>query len=279
MEKIFEWRQAETLRQRKFEGGSRKILLPIGRFARYILTALFAMKSHFGDQYPAAVTINGVWMPLVTERRWTRYYASKNPNMGFQVSRFMDGSATITFQEFAREWPDWSERERQDFCSACSWLHEQPDYPDILRYIMQHGGPKDWSAIASPVGASLPQDEAFDLLTRALRSTDLGIACNIVQGIAVTKHRDAERVLRAHLSALWSQPALSDDDDFNNWFAYGATCCIKHLIEIGAPREDFAEHVQELAKHACANNRDSCRRFLAKYFPWLNEQPNAPGNA
>ena len=101
------------------------------------------MKSQFGGEYPAAVTFEGVRMPLVSERRWTRSYASKDPNRGFEVSRFMDGSAAITFQELASEWPQWNKRDRHDFCSACSWLHKQGDYPDILRFIMQHGDPDD----------------------------------------------------------------------------------------------------------------------------------------
>ena len=229
------------------------------------------MKNYFGDEYPAAVTINGVRMPLVSERRWTRSYAAEDRKMWHMVSRFMDGSAAITFVEFTRDWPKWSEGERQDFCAACAWLHEQADYPDILRYIMQHGDPDDWLSIANSVAARLPRDEAFHLLTRALRSTDLGRACNICQGISLTKHPDAESVLRAQLAALWSAPSLWDDDDFNNWFAYGATCCIEHLIDVGAPPEDFSDHVRALAKHACAENRAACRRFLSKHFPWLND--------
>ena len=236
------------------------------------------MKSYFGDEYPAAVTINGVRMPLVSERRWTRSYATDEPKMGSEVSRFMDGSAHITFQEFASEWPTWSERERRDFCGACSWLHEQADFPDILRCIMQHGGPDDWSAIANSVGKRLPQSEAFDLLTRALHSSDLDSACNVAQGISLTKHPDAERVLRAHLAALWSHPSLWDDDEFNNWFAYGAKCCIEQLITVGARPDDFTEQVRALSAHPCAGNRDSCRRFLPKHFPWLNDSTNATGN-
>jgi hypothetical protein len=236
------------------------------------------MNSYFGDEYPAAVTIDGVRLPLVSERRWTRTYASNESKLSSVVSRFMDGSATITFREFAQEWPTWSDPERHDFCSACSWLHQQSDYPDILRFIMQHGDHDDWSEIANSVGTCLPQSEAFDLLTRALRSSDLSGACNISQGISLTKHPEAEGVLRAHLDALWSHPSIWDDDDFNNWFAYGATCCIEHLIALGAPPEDFVERVRELAQHPCARNRDSCRRFLAKHFPWLNAESDATGN-
>ncbi len=236
--------------------------------------------SPFGDEYPAAVTFKGVRMPLVSESRWTRGYASDDPKMGYNVSRFMDGSAAITLQEFALEWPSWNERERSDFCSACSWLNRQDDYPDILRHIMRYGGPKDWSAVASSVGGHLPQSEAFDLLSRALlQVVGLDQATNIIQGISLTKHPEAEAVLRSHLLALWSHPSLWADAPFVNWHAYGATCCIKNLIEIGAPPADFTEQARALAAHPCVRNRNSCRRFLAKHFPWLNDSTDAPGNA
>lgn len=237
------------------------------------------MKTYFGDEYPAAVTIDGIRMPLTSERRWTRAYTSVDGKRGCEVSRFMDGSAAITFDDFAREWPTWDRQDRHDFYSGSSWLHQQTDLPDILRYIMQHGGPDDWSAIANSVGVCLPQDEAFDLLSRALNSTALEETCNISQGISLTKHPDAERVLRAHLAALWSHSALWDDDEFTNWLAYGTTCCIGHLIAVGAPPADFAEKVRALAAHPCAGNRDSCRRFLATHFPWLNNESNGAGNA
>jgi hypothetical protein len=233
------------------------------------------MKTYFGDEYPAAITVDGVRLPLIAERRWTRTYADQGRNVWHHHSRFMDGSATISFPLFAKEWPSWSEEERQDFCSACSWLQEQPDFPDILRYIMQHGGPDEWAAVAGSVGTRLPQNEAFDILTRALQSVDLDRACNISQGISLTKHPDAKRVLRAHLAVLWSQPSLWDDDEFLNWLAYGATCCIEHLIAVGAPAQDFTEHVRRLAGHQCAGNRDSCRQFLSEHFSWLDDPTGA----
>ena len=39
------------------------------------------MNSYFGDEYPAAITVNGVRMPLVSERRWTRSYATEDRNL------------------------------------------------------------------------------------------------------------------------------------------------------------------------------------------------------
>jgi hypothetical protein len=236
------------------------------------------MMSYLGDEYPSAIKPDGVRMPLVNERRWTRTYATEDRQRWHIISRFMDGSAAITFEDFAREWSSWSDEERHDFRTACSWLSKQDDFPEILRYIMRNGGPKDWRGIATLVGCHLPQDEAFDFLRRAMQSVDLVDACNISQGISLTKHPDAQRLLREHLAELWSHPSLWEDDKFNNWFAYGATCCIEHLIAVGAPPEDLSEQVKALAKHPCAGNRDSCRRFLAKHFSWLNETTDAAGN-
>jgi hypothetical protein len=240
------------------------------RLVRRMLTPS-EMKRHFGDEYPVAVTVDGVRLPLARETRWCRQYGGAEHKLQSYVSRFMDGSAVVTFDEVARDWPSWTSDQRLDFCQACNWLHPQADFPDVLRYIMQHGGPDDWSAIASSVGMRLPQGEAFDILTRALHSTQLERACNISQAISLTKHPDAERVLRAHLAALWSHPSLWQQDDFINWHAYGATCCIEHLIAVGAPPQDFTEQVRSLALHVCPRNRDSCRRFLAKHFPWLDD--------
>lgn len=225
----------------------------------------------FGDEYPAVAMVDGVRMVLVKETRWSRYFQNEDHKMGCLVSRFMDGSAAITFEQFAGEWPTWGKRERADFCSACSWLGRQSDFPAMLRIIMEHGGPLDWRTVASSVARWLPQEEAFDLLVRALNSVELGDAANIVQAIALTKHPGAEATLRAHLTALWGHPSLWEDDPFTNWYAYGATHCIEHLVELGVSAETFDMQVRELASHSCAGNRDSCRRFLSKYFPWLEE--------
>src|SRR5947207_11049388 len=126
--------------------------------------------------------------------------------MGSEISRFMDGSASITASELQQDWRSWREDERSDFCQSCCWLHEQSDFPEMLRFIMQHGRPEHWSGIALSVASQLPRDEAFDALVRALRSTELGQSSNVSQAIAHTKHPDSEATLRKHLAAVWSHP-------------------------------------------------------------------------
>lgn len=228
------------------------------------------LKKRFGDDYPAAVTMGAVRMSLREEGRYTRHYASEDSKTSFSVSRFMDGSARISAEELELEWRGWAYGERLDFCNSCSWLAGQEDFPDMLRFVMRHGGEDDWSAVAGAVARELPQSAAFELLVRAL---DLAIGrpvSNLAQAIAGTGHAEASAVLLRLLEKLWRSPELWEDDDFVNWMAYDATTCIAHLIEIGVPPAEFSEKVRELAQHPCEGNRDSCRRFLAKHYPWLD---------
>jgi hypothetical protein len=86
---------------------------------------------------------------------------------------------------------------------------------------MQHGGPYEWCGIALPVSTHLPQEEAFDLLVRALRSTDLGHTGNITQGIANSKHPGADAVLRQHLELIWSVPRCFRWNSSWRWVGWG----------------------------------------------------------
>jgi hypothetical protein len=224
------------------------------------------LKKMYGDEYPVAAIMNGARLPLHCERRFSRSYHSDK--MVYEVSRFMDGSASVTASELQREWHAWTDDERMDFCQSCCWLHEQPDFADMLRFIMQHAAPREWSGIAQSVASQLPRHEAYDLLVRALRSMEIGQTSNITQALAITKHPDAETTLRDHLRAIWAHDALWHDDKFLNWVAFDATTCIEYLIELGAAPSDFEQHVRQLARHSCARNRDSCRRFLAKHYSW-----------
>ncbi len=223
----------------------------------------------YGDEYPAAVVSDGIRLPLRKERRFSRSYHSEEHKLGCEISRFMDGSASITSAQLQQEWPSWNKETRMDFCAAYHWLNKQPDFPEMLRFIMQHGGPDEWSAIALDVASRLPQNEAFEILLRALRTMELGRASNITQAIAATKHPGAEATLRRHLDVLWRHPDLWHDADFSNWIAFEATTCIRNLIDLGAPPEDFNEQVRLLSEHSCSGNRNSCRNFLAKHYAWL----------
>jgi len=231
-----------------------------------------ALKEMCGSEYPAAVLQNGVRMPLSLETRFTRSYSSVDDKTGFWVSRFMDGSASMTADELRRHWSHWTSEERVDFCQSCVWLHKQADYSEMLRCVMHHGAPDQWSAVAVNVASDLPREEAFDFLLDALGAIGSGICSNIIQGIAITKHPEAEATLRDRLRIIWANPKLWDDDDFLNWVASDATCCIQYLIELGAPPADFEEQARRLSEHHCEGNRDSCRRWLSQYYSFHPSQ-------
>lgn len=227
------------------------------------------LRERYGEEYPEAVDMFGIRMPLASESRFARHYQSAEKNLGTVVSRFEDGSASVTAAEVARDWHAWSHTDRIDFCQACCWLTKQTDLPEILRHILEHGEPGDWTGIALTVADVLPREEAFDALARALSRTHPGRCANLTQGIALTNHPGAESLLRKHLDELWDHPALWDDDEFINWIAFDATSCICHLIEIGTPAETFTEGVRRLSEHACEGNRRSVSSFLSKHYPWL----------
>ena len=236
---------------------------------------LDSLRRMFGEEYPSAVVKEGTRMVLAVETRFTRSYRTPESELktakygGWSVSRFEDGSASMTAGQLRREWPTWKEWERMDFCQESAWLYKQIDYPEMLRFIMQHGSPDNWSAAAGQIAAYLPAEEAFRFLLVALRATGTGTCSNIIQAIAITKHPDAEATLRQHLRTIWDNSALWNDDDYLNWVASDATWCILHLVQLGASPADFEEQVRKLSAHVCSGNRESCLRWLSKHYSWL----------
>ena len=235
------------------------------------LQTLADFKKVYGDEYPHVVVIKGIRLPLSSERRFSRSYHSNANKMGSEISRFMDGSASITFSELQRDWAEWTSDMRLDFCQSCHWLGGQADFPEMLRFIMRHGGPVHWSGVALGVVSQFSREEAFHILKGALAKTELASSGNIAQAIARTKHPDAETTLREHLALLWRQPTLWDNADFINWIGFAATTCVAHLTELGISPADFESQARQLSKHVCSGNRRSCRNFLSKYYPWLKE--------
>jgi hypothetical protein len=231
------------------------------------------LKKLFGDEYPAVALVQDIKIPFSFETRFQRHYHSKEHKMGTTVSRFMDGSASMTATRLASEWPEMTEDERVDFCSAANWLSKQADFADMLRFVIRHGKPDEWQWMSLSIATGLPQEEAYVSLAGALEIMSVEKSINIVQGIALTKHPQAEARLRQHLGVVWKQAGLWDDDDWLNWTAYAARTCIEHLLELCVPPGDFEPQVRKLSEHICERNRDDCRRFLSKYYPWLAQEP------
>lgn len=224
------------------------------------------LRKQFGAEYPAAVSILGSRMLLKSEGRFARHYESEAGSTS--ISRFQDGSASISLEQLRGEWSSWSSSERIEFCNACRGLSEQLDFPDMLRFIMGEFEPISWASIAQLVSRHLPRQEAFDSLVAALGRLE-GHTANVTQAIALTKHPNAVSVLGAHLTQLWQHPELWKDASFMNWHAFDAICCINHLLDLGVSAEEFDEKVRSLSNHPCARNRETCLSYLHAHFPWL----------
>jgi len=231
-----------------------------------------ALKKAFGSDYPEALLFEGVRMPLALETRFTRYYHTEQAGTGgHTVSRFSDGSASITAEQLKGEWPAWTSDQRLDFCGACVWLYQQSDFGEMLRFVMLNGGPEEWTCIAQPVASNLPRDEAFRFMRDALSAVGVGRSANIIQAVAITKHPEAQETLRKHLQVVWAHPDMWHANAWLNQVAFEAVVCVQYLLELESPPADFEDKVRRLSEHACQGNQDSCRRFLSKHYSWLTE--------
>lgn len=225
----------------------------------------------YGEEYPNVVFDNGIRLPLNRESRFIRYYHNHEHNVGAEISRFMDGTAEISFRELKELWPGWSPVERRDFISASHWLHEHPEFADMMRFVMDHGDQDDCSAVALQVAGALPRDEAYQRLTDVLEKSPIGKRANLTQGIAHTKHPEAAKCLREQLELILADPRIMKPDNFLNRVTYDAICCIAHLIEIGCSPEEFESEVRRLNQHPSKGTRDSLRPHLGKWFTWLKK--------
>jgi hypothetical protein len=221
--------------------------------------------------------VTGKSVPLKRETAWSRHFYDPDTRGSYAISRFSDGSASITLAELVSGWSGWSEADRVDFAQNCSWLRGQADFPDMLRFLIDAGDPLVWSSLASSVASVLSTDEAFTLLSRALDQTPLQERANLIQALGSTRHPDARRKVEAVLDELRRDGVtLWKDESFINWFAYTATFCVKYLIELGAPASDFEAFVRALSRHPCRQNRDTCSRRLGEAYSWLQVPEDEP---
>ena len=235
-------------------------------------------------EYPAAIEILGVRMHLERETRFSRIYCSTESFLPHPqthiVSRFVDGSAPIlTLQMLKAEWASWSEEDRLDFCAQCECLSyvecdnldDNPDLPAMVRFVLEHGSPEIWNAIAGPASRFLPNDEVYDRMIMALKHSPAGTVANILNAIAGTKEPRAEHIIRERLLVAWDHPMLWKAETSYNTIASEAVHCIALLIkEFGASSLEFENQVRQLSNHVCVGNQKNCSRTLWRYFGRLS---------
>ena len=231
----------------------------------------------FGPDYPKTLTdlIDGVEMPLVQERPWSRIFRHPTSGAIFQIPRTMDGSASLTLEELTLRWAGWTPAERRDFCLAVAWLRGRGDFADIVRFLMREGGSDTWSAIALSVAHALPQDEAYRVLVQALEATPLSASANLMQGIKATGHPSAASTIRERLDRLRATPELWEDAPQVNHLAMTAMWATKNLLELGEDPNSLADFVRALAAHRCGEVGRFSRMHLKAAYPWLAGPPSA----
>jgi hypothetical protein len=229
------------------------------------------LKQMYGDEYPAAIMWNGIRMPLCEETRFMRFFQIANEDSFKSISRFLDGSAHLSFEDLKRELPNWSLEERSDFHLGTMDVsfYEQADGPDMLRYIVANGIQYDWVMVAHQLVIQLSQNEAFELLAACLKKRGEMSAENLMEAIVRTKHPEAEKTLRAWFKENWENPKLWDEDLSLNMVAFDTLGCIRHLISMGVSPKEFEEQVRALAKHPGKKSREYWREFFRLYFPWF----------
>ena len=134
------------------------------------------------------------------------------------MSRFMDGSASITMEELSACWDTWPYGEKLDFCNALAWM-EEPPLSDVLRFVMKNGDEMLWrQAVALEIAVHLPASESVPFLLAACENSELGQGNNFFQALAHTDYENRLSVLRDRLEQLLAtnQLDLEGKKGFNN---------------------------------------------------------------
>src|SRR5947207_3386758 len=98
-------------------------------------------------------------MTLKRETPFSRLYQADDPKFGgCNVSRYWDGSASMTAAELQRDWPTLTDEELWYFCDACCWLYTQSDFADIRRFLMLHASIYQWHNIFGLVATYLTSE-------------------------------------------------------------------------------------------------------------------------
>jgi hypothetical protein len=233
-----------------------------------------------GKEYPAAVTSSGIRIPLAYETRFKRHYTQRGPGWesDFDVSRFVDGSASITLPQLKEDWSTWTDADRADLCDSMHDLENigQQDFAEIVGFLLDNANPAMLGPVVLhlPVTQTFPPDETFQILLEVLQRSNPGHAADVIRAMGKSHHSDAEATIRRHLRLVVADAAAWADANHYNTIALDAAYCIFSLLELGAPAVDFVDIVRRLSEHACGKTREWCRRNFSKHYAWLREPPH-----
>lgn len=202
-------------------------------------------------------------MKIVRETPWSREYRGKDDKTAFIVSRFRDGSCSITLDELRRKWPDWPLSEKVDFSQ--SFNHFQGEgRADIFRFLMKQSEHDVWSAIAGVVAITLPVGEVLPFLRNCCETCEVGRGSNYFQALWFAKSPDALGILQTSLDRIWKSPDLMKPEEFCNFIAFDAIWCIDALLRLGESTESLKSHYETLKRHPSMSPQVT--QWLSSYF-------------
>ncbi len=228
-----------------------------------------------GEEYPAAINVSGLRVPLAYESRFKRHYLARTADAEshFDVSRFIDGTSSISLQRLKDEWHTWTDVDRADFCGSMRDLANlgHQDFGEIVRFLLQNAdrdllGPV---VLFLPVGQPFSPDETFRLLVEVLQRSTPGHGADVIRALGRTAHPSAAPTICQHLLRLLEDPAVWADSTFFNKPALEAAYCVLSLLKLGAPAAEFEEILRRLSEHRCLRNREWVRRNFEKHYAWL----------
>jgi hypothetical protein len=202
-----------------------------------------------GDEYPRAVNVQGMRMPLARESRFLRVYRDDVHGAAMEVSRFMDGTATMTPSVLDAEWTGWDEELQVELCKGLWWVDAEDDREEMLRFVMRRGNPRHWSAVAPSVACYLEDEEAFALLWKAVEDSG-GIVSGMVKGLLGLAPETPYSMIMRILDRWLQNPLIWSQEEAGIALANDALKAFGHLRrDPCAMTSGIEKKMRELGKH------------------------------
>ena len=235
--------------------------------------------SRFGPSYPAfLVGRDGARYELAQERRFSRIFRAPEARRLIVISRFVDGSASMSLRELTEAWPTWGRRDRSDFCQNVHGLGQHPEYAGMLELVFTLGDSEARASVAIELVEVLPTDEAYALLDAELSRAPLETYPNLVQALARTRHPNALSDLEKLLETLRPASTLGTlpFDETRAYATLYTLCALARARHGGS--ETLEPWVLELARHPNAKVASRTAFALRTCYPRLfDAKPDVPG--
>ena len=195
---------------------------------------------------------------LVRESRWLRVYEDK-PNVFVERSRFLENGVELNADEFEKEWPQLSLRERLDLCAAYRGKrHISKDDERILNIIMERGDEATWGNIASVLTRHTDRPRVSTFLRNRIEEQQPPLA-NFYHAVEILGDESAIPLLQKKYQE-YRDVGLSPASHDQMLCVDYLTCC-RALWKLTTSAE-YRRAIEEYADARSKLVRDSARRLL-----------------